>query len=330
MSIGATVNIYVANPDKRPDEEQHTYASLFNLKHVVNDSVSIGYDVGTLLFSAYRIIEGCSQGVANHVNLINLPRVLAHHDDLVADTLVRPTTGWKTGILKFLDGMGEWWPSGAWNEEILQRLFTVVDATKFYLAATRQGLVCDMKVAPTPFFWNYEENIRTQFISYQRGNAAATGFENQLSGSMCEGTDLRLIYATKGANFGDGFGSKTVVQNARAFEKITAIHGVGMQQLAKKRLGVDSTKLGGRRVADPDPGGWSGPVCVFKHPKDQSWLGRTLSESEKSRAKRDINAMASDALKMCSRETALHRLLQPDLLKVMKELPKLSFFNIYA
>lgn len=326
--MGATVNVYVAHPDKKPAEEQHTYASLFNLKHAVSDEVSMCYDAETY-FAMRRIVESRGQGIADHVNLVNLPNVLLHHADLVPESLVGPTLGWKTGILKFLTGASDWWPEGTWNEDILQKLFTVVDAAKFYLAATTQGLVCDMKVAPTPLFWQFEKAIRTQFISFQRGNAAAAGFENQMSGSMCATLEPRCIYAETGASLGAGFGRKTVVENARAFEQITARHGMAMQQLAKRKLGVDSTKLGGRRVADPAPGGWAGPVCVFKHPKDQSWLGRVLTAQEKARAKRDINDMALDAIKMCSKNPRFSKPVQADLVKVLKDLHKLSFFNLY-
>lgn len=50
----------------------------------------------------------------------------------------------------------------------------MVDATKFYLSATKQGLTCDMKVAPTRYFSKCEGELETKFVSFQHGNAGAT------------------------------------------------------------------------------------------------------------------------------------------------------------
>lgn len=107
-----------------------------------------------------------------------------------------------------------------------------------------------------------------------------------------------------------------------------------MQHLSREKLGVDSNKIPGRPapVIDPDPGGWSGPVRVFKHPKDQSWAGRTLNEQQKGRAKKDIDDMADEVLKMMfGRQAPFNgRLFDPDLYETMVNLRQLPFFNIYV
>jgi hypothetical protein len=321
-SLGATVNIYVANPDKRAFEEQHTYGSLFNLRQDLSNGTSMRYNAEPL-FATYRIVDGHAQGVADRVKLISLPATLANHDQEVPAELRVLTSGWKTGILKFLAAASVWWPSGKpMDGAILERVFTAVDATKFYLAATKQGLVCDMKVAPTPCFADYVATIGEKFISFQRGNAGAAGFENQLSGSMCAlAAAPRVTYATEGQAVGTGFGSKTVDEAARYFERITAVHGVAMQRLVARKLGADSTTLGGRVVSDP-AAGWKGPVCVYKHPRDQSWAGRTLTELEKARAKRDIDDMTRDALRMVGARGPLH--------EAMLAISRFPGFNIYA
>jgi hypothetical protein len=332
VSIGATINIYVANPDKGIDEKQHDFKSLFDVKGVVGN-VTIAYDTHHY-FSKYTLFEDQARGLADHVNIISLPKILKAHDELETEALRDFTVGWKNGILKFLVCMSDWWPEGQWNEEILQRVFTLVDATKFYLAATKQGLVCDMKVAPTKYFFLYEEVVNTQFISFQRGSAAAAGFENQLSGSMCEEIKARTIYAESGSKFGAGFGGKSVEDNARAFEKITAAHGMAMQRLCKFGLGVDTNKIPGaaKPVIDPEPAGWSGPVRVFKHPKDQSWAGRTLHANQKARAKRDIDDMAQEVCQMVlgGKAPFNKRSFGGDLFNMMDTLRNLSFFNIYS
>ncbi len=327
VSLGATVNIYVANPDKEPDEEQHTYASLFNLKHVVDPEFAVGFDVGTNEFSAFRMVKGRAQGLANQVNLVDLHSVLTNHDSLVHPDVQKPTAGWKTGILKFLNEMTDWWPAGRWNDDVLYKLFSVIDATKYYLAATTLGLVCDMKVAPTKHLWPHAKILSENFISYQRGNAGATGFENQLSGSMCKEIKLRLSYAETGAPLASGFGSKSVAQNRDAFKYITARHGAAMQTLQKAGGGVHSNKL--KAVVADFVAGWAGPVCVFKHPKDQSWLNKTLSPFEKGKAKSAFDVMARESLSLCRAKSRLSRELQADILKIMKQISELTFFNIY-
>ncbi len=325
-SLGATVNLYVSHPDKQPTAEQHSFASLFHLKQDLGNGVVCEYPAEHL-FALYTLVDGQARGVADRVKLISLPATLAEHEQAVPGPLKLPTLGWKTGILKFLSSMSEWWPVGKkMDDAITERLFSVVDATKFYLAATKQGIVCDMKVGPTPFFPTHEGTIGTKFISFQRGNAGAAGFENQLSGSMCEGAaEPRLTYAKSGQTTGDGFGSKTVTEAARYFEKITAAHGKAMGALVTKSLGIDSTQMGGSVVPDPQSG-WKGPVCVYKHPRDQSWAGRTLSESEKSRAKTDIDQMAAQALKMVLDRGTLGVKVR----EAMVELTKFPGFNIYA
>lgn len=240
------------------------------------------------------------------------------------EELRNQTSGWKTGILKFLTaarGQGGWWPD-------MEKVFTAVDATKFYLSATRQGLTCDMKVAPTKYFVNYEDKIATMFISFQRGGAAAAGYENQCSGSMCAQTDdARVLYADSGWKFGTAFGQKTVEAARRSFEGITAEHGKAMQALAKKVRGIDSTKLpNAKPVADPESG-WKGPLCVWKHPSDQSWAGRTLREDQKSRAARDIADMTKEALKLVS---ATESPFKDEILEAMGRIAKFPGFNIYA
>lgn len=318
-SLGATVNIYVAHPDRRPDEEQHTYGSLFNFRHDGEDGMSSRYDADPLFSPEH--------GVTDRVRLISLPGTLGGHDETVPVEMRVSTLGWKTGILKFLNAASAWWPSGKeMDDAITERVFTTVDATKFYLAATKQGLVCDMKVAPTKYFADHLETIHQKFISFQRGNAGAAGFENQMSGSMCDLTaEPRVTYATQGKAVGDGFGAKTVDEAARYFEKITAVHGKAMQKLVVKGLGIDSTKLD-RKVVTDVQSGWTGPVCVYKHPRDQSWAGRTLTEREKTRAKRDIDDMAKAALKMVADGGTLGDEVRQAMVTLMK-FPK---FNIYA
>lgn len=324
VSIGATVNIYVANPTKELDAEQHTYESLFNLKQDMGNNASMRYDVGTNLFSMYKIVGSRSVGVADRVKLINLPVILDGHDQLVPDALRDQTSGWKTGILKFLTaarGQDGWWPN-------MEKVFTAVDATKFYLSATRQGLTCDMKVAPTRYFKDHEAKIATMFISFQRGSAGAAGYENQCSGSMSDELDkTRVPYANSGRIFGNAFGQKTVEAARRSFEGITAEHGKAMQKLAKDGRGIDSTKLpNAKPVADPESG-WKGPLCVWKHPRDQSWAGRTLTEDQKVRAVRDINDMTKEALKLVS---GTESPLQEEILDAMGRIAKFPGFNIYA
>lgn len=326
VSIGATVNIFVANPDKNLDEEQHNFSSLFNVRVDVEGVISD-------FLAQYSITLGQKGGLADVVNLINLPSILKDHDNWVPKELNDLTVGWKNGIWKFLERMNVWWPEGEWNNEIMQRVFTVVDATKFYLAATKQGLTCDMKVAPTKYFLKYEDKISTQFISFGRGNSTFTRFENQLSGSMCEDNIPRVIYATCGANVGMGLGNESLERNARAFEKITSAHGLAMLKLEQKMLGFDSIKVSGCKEAVIDPvHGWSGPVRVFKHPKDQSWAGRILSEKERENAKKDIDYMADEVHKMMRlKQTPFNqRLLNGRILEMMAYLKNHPYFNIYA
>jgi hypothetical protein len=309
-SIGHTVNLYVAHPDKQLAAEQHTYASLFNLKQDIGGGMTSEYHAEHL----FALVGG----PADRVKLISLPATLANHGTEVPAEL---------NILKFLTAASVWWPSGTkMNDAILERVFTAVDATKFYLSATKQGLTCDMKVAPTSFLAAHVNTIAANFISFQRGNAGAAGFENQLSGSMCAPTaEPRVTYAAEGKAFGDGFGSKSVDEAARYFEKITAVHGKAMQKLVTKKLGVDSTTLEKKVVTDPQSG-WTGPVVVYKHPRDQSWAGRTLTESEKTRAKRDIDDMTKDALKLVQQGGTLGA----EVYAAMVEISKLPGFNIYA
>ena len=325
VGIGANVNLYVAHPDKRAMEEQHTWESLFNVTASIGDGVSMAH-LAAPLFRKYVLVENEGRGIADQVRIINLHTALANHEVEVPEGLRLPTLGWKNGIQKFIESASEWWPQGAKMEgEVLQRVFTAVDATKFYVAATRQGLTCDMKVAPTRYFSEHLETLSSNFISFQRGNASATGFENQLSGSMCgPDAEARSTYATVGRETGNGFGSKSVEEAARYFEKITSAHGKAMQALQQKGLGVDCSKLGRNVVLDPQSG-WKGPVCVFKHPTDQTSRSTTLSERDKERAARDISDMATAAMKLVQPSP-----FQEDILRTMDALRRFPGFNPYA
>lgn len=325
-ALGHTVNVYVAHPGKLLTAEQHSYASLFNVSHDYKTGAVLSYESGHF-FAKYKLVGDQYRGIADRVKLISLPHVVTHHADFVPAELRDLTMGWKTGILKFLNAMGDWWPN-------TEKVFTLVDATKFYLSATKQGLTCDMKVAPTRYFSKCEGELDTKFISFQRGNAGATGFENQLSGSMCPLPGAaRIKYAKSGSSYGDGFGGKTVETAARAYEQITAQHGVAMQVLVPLNLGIDSTKMKGMPIAVTDPqSGWTGPVRVFKHPKDQTWKGQTLDDPTKLTAQSKIDEMAKEVLDNMRQGKAIFDKVPFDkeLYDVMTEIRSFPNFNIYA
>jgi hypothetical protein len=93
--------------------------------------------------------------------------------------------------------MASWYanPIRAWGQGGQEQIFNMVDLSKSYVAATRRGIVLDMKIGPSPHLKKYVDKkvFENHFVSYYRAGT----IENQCMGSMCPDNSLRREYGKR-------------------------------------------------------------------------------------------------------------------------------------
>jgi hypothetical protein len=124
--------------------------------------------------------------------IIDLPGILAQDDESggmgmddveFAEPIRDVLQGWCTK------------PLLPWDEGGQTQIYNMVDLTKSYIAATRRGVVLDLKIGPSPHLKTYVDAgvFENHFISYERAGIV----ENQCMGSMRLESDFRLEYAKR-------------------------------------------------------------------------------------------------------------------------------------
>jgi hypothetical protein len=164
-------------------------------------------------------------------------------------------------------------------------IYNMVDLTKSYIGGTRQGIVLDLKVGPSPHLDAYENAFGRKFVSYTRGGNTAGGPENQCIGTMEKADTIRSQYAA-------GFEKRVTTNldglrtnpNGKHYNLITGYHGFGFNATPNidvatktpegKPVGQDEYVVGEIREQG------HGPFRVFKAAADQTnkATGKTTPE----------------------------------------------------
>lgn len=203
------------------------------------------------------------------VKVEDLSTILAEDDDNRTATL--PNT---RALLKgWIEATKKEKPSGS------DPIYNMVDLTKSYIGGTRQGIVLDLKVGPSPHLAAYEDAFGRNFVSYTRGGNTAAGPENQCIGTMEKADTIRGKYAAKfegkvTANLDGERGLRTAPAESH-FNLITGFHGQGFNAAKPNIIDVATQAPGGGAVGGQyvveeirQPG--HGPFRVFKAAEDQS------------------------------------------------------------
>jgi hypothetical protein len=197
--------------------------------------------------------------------------------------------------------------------------YNLIDVAKSYIGGTRQGIVMDLKVGPSPHISAYVDVFSTRFISYSRGapgsNTADGSPENQCMGTMQAGETLRGKYAkvfessiAKNFEVVEEAGNKTKRTGMKPqfdhkwFDTITGYHiracTLGTNFLdVSRRTPTDQVikdikgKTEQRYEVEEIGGKSNGPFRVFKRADDQSNKGgkKTTPEEQKDLARKVWN-----------------------------------------
>jgi hypothetical protein len=170
-----------------------------------------------------------------------------------------------------------------WDSGGQTQIYNMVDLTKSYLAATRTGMVIDLKIGPSSHLSRYIEAgvFENHFVSFERAGIT----ENQCMGSMRLASDFRLEYArhVMGWLFQDrcAVGTMQAKPHDRWFNEITGGHNRACV-FGKRKLNFLDISTNGKavhsskyRISNADVDGVSGeksygPLRNFKSASDQT------------------------------------------------------------
>jgi hypothetical protein len=164
-------------------------------------------------------------------------------------------------------------------DSMRDQIFNLVDLTKSYLAATRRGIVLDLKVGPSPHLRDYASAFANKFISFERGTLMERGLpENQCIGTTEAASTLRCLYAAHYDGKVELDASTLVAQPTTKFCDFFAVTHANFFAFKHRRhtLNVttqapDGSAMDGRyEVYEFDGAENHGPFRVFKKTSDQT------------------------------------------------------------